>query len=105
MTIAELLGNKGFDPCSKCGGYALRRLSQDQVAYYRAAHRLHSLTHQVYSAAARNNGTGSAELAAQLREFAELDRRAANAWFPLRKEARRWQQTVNTLLDELPGPA
>ncbi|GGR82572.1 hypothetical protein ADL01_23630 [Streptomyces sp. NRRL WC-3618] len=105
VTIAELLGNKGFDPCSKCGGYAVRRLSQDQVAYYRAAHRLHSLTHQVHSAAARNNGTGSAELAAQLREFAELDRRTANAWFPLRKEARQWRQTVNALLGELPGPA
>ncbi|MEU6495775.1 hypothetical protein ABZ890_36200 [Streptomyces sp. NPDC046984] len=105
VTIKELLGNKGFDPCSKCGGYAVLRLSQDQVAYYRAAHRLHSLTHQVHSAAARNNSTGGAELAAKLQEFTDLDREIAQAWFPLRKEARRWQQTVNALLGELPRSA
>ncbi|BBJ47368.1 hypothetical protein SSPO_100860 [Streptomyces antimycoticus] len=105
MTIKELLGNKGFDPCSKCGGYAVRRLSQDQVAYYRAAHRLHVLTHQVHSAAARNNSTGGAELAVKLQEFTDLDRQTAHAWFLLRKEARRWQQTVDALLGELSGSA
>lgn len=105
VTIKELLDNKGFDPCSKSGGYAVRRLSQDQVAYYRAAHRLHVLTHQVHSAAARNNSTGCAELAAKFQEFTDLDRQTAHAWFPLRKEARRWQQTVTALLSELPGSA
>ncbi|MEU8787093.1 hypothetical protein [Streptomyces sp. NPDC048637] len=101
VSIAELLDNKGFDPCSKCGGYAVRRLSQDQVAYYRAAHRLHSLTDQVRSAAV--GSAGSAELAAQLTEFAELDRRTADAWFPLRKEARQWRRTVAALMGELSG--
>ncbi|MFD3580685.1 hypothetical protein [Streptomyces sp. NPDC058644] len=44
VTIARLLGSEKFDPCSKCGGYAVRRLTGDQVAYYRAAHRLHALS-------------------------------------------------------------
>ncbi|MEV6408830.1 hypothetical protein AB0M58_38845 [Streptomyces bobili] len=33
----NLLGNKEFEPCSKCGGYAVRRLTDPQVAYYRAS--------------------------------------------------------------------
>ncbi|MFJ9582677.1 hypothetical protein [Streptomyces acidicola] len=30
-----------FDWCSKCGGYAMRRLSDSQRSYYRATHQLH----------------------------------------------------------------
>ncbi|MGP3737491.1 hypothetical protein ACTWJ9_30680 (plasmid) [Streptomyces sp. GDS52] len=51
VTIEKLLESKGFDPYSKCGEYAVRRLSEDQVAYYRAAHRLHDLAQQVHSVA------------------------------------------------------
>ncbi|MGX1239050.1 hypothetical protein RKD46_000154 [Streptomyces pseudovenezuelae] len=47
VTVKQMLGTERFDPCSKCGGYATRRLSTTQVAYYRAAHQMHDLAGQV----------------------------------------------------------
>lgn len=35
------------DWCSKCGGYAVRRLTDTQLSYYRAAHRLHDIAEQL----------------------------------------------------------
>lgn len=43
LTVADLMSRTDFDWCSKCGGYALRRLSESQLSYYRAAHRLHDI--------------------------------------------------------------
>ncbi|MFF8531664.1 hypothetical protein ACN6K9_002539 [Streptomyces sp. SAS_267] len=100
VTVEELMGSEGFDPCSKCGGYAVRRLGRDQVAYYRAAHRLHDLVQKVRTAACR--GRDVAELAATLQKFASLDRKTTEAWFPSREEVRRWQRIVEGLRHELP---
>jgi hypothetical protein len=38
MTLADAMQFPEEEWCSKCGGYALRRFSRLQVAYYRAAH-------------------------------------------------------------------
>jgi hypothetical protein len=43
LTLEQLLRKEDVDWCGKCGGYAIRRLTSAQVAYYRAAHRLHNI--------------------------------------------------------------
>ncbi|MEW2578877.1 hypothetical protein [Streptomyces syringium] len=68
MTIEELPRNKDFDPCSKCGGYAVRRLSDAQVAYYRAAHRLHHLI----QISASSSGPGTADVESYLSRLDKL---------------------------------
>ncbi|MGK5450307.1 hypothetical protein [Streptomyces radiopugnans] len=103
VTLEELVASKDFDPCSKCGGYAIRRLTQDQVAYYRAAHRLHHLAQQVHAVARKDGGDGS-DLAAELEEFTSLDRNQTEAWFPSREQARQWREIVDRLRRMLPGP-
>ncbi|MGW2025211.1 hypothetical protein [Streptomyces decoyicus] len=103
VTLEELIGSKDFDPCSKCGGYAIRRLTQDQVAYYRAAHRLHHLAQQVHAVARDVGGDGS-DLAAELEEFIRLDRNQTEAWFPSREQACQWREIVDRLRRTLPGP-
>jgi hypothetical protein len=40
LTLEEVMRRSDLDWCSNCGGYALRRLSDEQISYYRAAHRL-----------------------------------------------------------------
>ncbi|MFE7541070.1 hypothetical protein [Streptomyces platensis] len=103
VTLEELIGSKDFDPCSKCGGYAIRRLTQDQVAYYRAAHRLHHLARQVHAVARDVGGDGS-DLAAELEEFIRLDRNQTEAWFPSREQACQWREIVDRLRRTLPAP-
>lgn len=43
LTLEQLLHKEDADWCGKCGGYAVRRLTPAQMAYYRAAHRLHNI--------------------------------------------------------------
>jgi hypothetical protein len=40
FTFADLVRLPSPDWCSKCGGYAVRRLTDAQLDYYRSAHRL-----------------------------------------------------------------
>ncbi|MFG2416722.1 hypothetical protein [Streptomyces goshikiensis] len=47
LTVADLLARDDWDWCSKCGGYAVRRLTDTQLSYYRAAHRLHDIAGQL----------------------------------------------------------
>ncbi|WP_405966031.1 hypothetical protein OG713_45875 (plasmid) [Streptomyces sp. NBC_00723] len=95
---------ESFDPCSKCGGYAVRRLSKDQVAYYRTAHRLHDLA-QKAPFAVRRGDPERAELEAKLREFTKVDRQTTQAWFPSWEETLQWRRTVDRLLSALRSPA
>ncbi|MET9378834.1 hypothetical protein ABZX98_32655 [Streptomyces sp. NPDC002992] len=97
-SIEELLGNKEFDPCSKCGGYAVRRLSDTQVAYYRAAHRLH---HLIQLSASHHRTTEAGEYVRRLDELSNLDTQTAQAWFPVRGQASRWRQVTHRLRAEL----
>jgi hypothetical protein len=106
VVIEELLGNKDFDPCwdfdpcSKCGGYAVRRLTDSQVAYYRAAHQLHDLAQRV-RATVRQRSADREDLATTLEGLGDLDTRSAQAWFLSRAQARQWQRTVAGLSREL----
>ncbi|MEU9026800.1 hypothetical protein AB0D46_04525 [Streptomyces sp. NPDC048383] len=47
LALADLLARDDWDWCSKCGGYAVRRLTDTQLSYYRAAHRLHDIAGQL----------------------------------------------------------
>ncbi|MEV3970199.1 hypothetical protein AB0K68_18935 [Streptomyces sp. NPDC050698] len=100
VIIEELLDNKEFDPCSKCGGYAVRRLTDPQVAYYRAAHQLHCLAQRV-RARVRHRTTNREHLATTLERLSDLDSRSVQAWFSSRAQARQWRRTVASLSREL----
>ncbi|MFJ9127809.1 hypothetical protein ACIRJS_27285 [Streptomyces sp. NPDC102340] len=98
VPLARMLGNKEFDPCSKCGGYAVRRLTGEQVAYYRAAHRLHALAQKIrYAAEGRGGQGGVGELVEALTEFSELDRSVLEAWFVSSAELWQWEEVVRGL--------
>jgi hypothetical protein len=98
VTIDELLDNKRFDPCSKCGGYAVRRLSEAQVAYYRAAHRLYNL---IQRSPARHGRGGTEQFRRTLDELSNLDVSTEEAWFPIREHARQWRRVTRRLQAEL----
>ncbi|MCX5083755.1 hypothetical protein [Streptomyces sp. NBC_00401] len=103
MTIEELLGNKEFDPCSKCGGYAVRRLTDPQVAYYRAAHRLHDLA-RLIPATPQQRAVATEKFARTLAELSDLDTPTAEAWFPSMGQARQWRRITNRLRNEVQQP-
>lgn len=103
VTVEELLGNKGFDPCSKCGGYAVRRLTDHQVAYYRAAHRLHDVVQLIHTTP-RHRKADTGRLAQTLDELSGLDAQTAEAWFPSRGQARQWRRIVDRQRSELQEP-
>lgn len=102
VTIDALMGNEHFDPCSKCGGYAVRRLTEIQVAYYRAAHRLHDVAQHV-SSAARYPTRDTEDLKKTLTQLSELAPHTVRAWFPSPTHARQWHKVVHRLHATLTG--
>ncbi|MEU1371927.1 hypothetical protein ABZ454_38445 [Streptomyces sp. NPDC005803] len=102
VSVEELMGHEGFDPCRKCGGYAVRRLTDNQVSYYRATHRLHKLARST-RAAARHGATRAQEMAKSLEELGDLDERTTVAWFLSSAEARRWRRITHGLRRDLSG--
>ncbi|MFD7431202.1 hypothetical protein ACFV6Z_29745 [Streptomyces sp. NPDC059818] len=68
----------------------MRRLTDDQVSYYRAAHRLHILAQRTRSAAGR--GTARTE---ELAELSDLDTRTTRAWFVSGEQARQWRRIAH----------
>ncbi|MDT0438677.1 MULTISPECIES: hypothetical protein [Streptomyces] len=100
VTIEELMGNQGFDPCSKCGGYAVRRLTDAQVAYYRAAHRLHAVARLVGSLPRRRT-LSSEDVTRALHELDDLNACTDAAWFPAREQAHQWRRRAGDLGREL----
>ncbi|MCQ9178626.1 hypothetical protein KMT30_06200 [Streptomyces sp. IBSBF 2953] len=100
VTVKQMLGTERFDPCSKCGGYATRRLSTTQVAYYRAAHQVHGLAGQVRWVLDHPDlETDTAALLAELREW---DAAASpDTWFDADNEERQWNRFIRRLLQQL----
>ncbi|MFD0204421.1 MULTISPECIES: hypothetical protein [Saccharothrix] len=47
FTVADLAKLGETDWCSKCGGYAVRRLDDRQLEYYRSSHRLLSISEEL----------------------------------------------------------
>ncbi|WP_406135323.1 hypothetical protein [Streptomyces sp. NBC_01089] len=94
LTVADLMARTDLDWCSKCGGYAIRRLSDTQLSYYRAAHQLHDIKKRL------DGGTGVAdtETSTVITRLEELA-----AWSPVDEEQWRgsdswqWQDTIREL--------
>ncbi|ASY31262.1 MULTISPECIES: hypothetical protein [unclassified Streptomyces] len=101
VTLEKLLAQEHFDPCSKCGGYAIRRLNDTQTAYYRAAHRLHDLTqYGHYTPSSHPEKIGE-----RMAVLDELDApTAVRAWLPSTDQARRWHQHIDRLRHTLRKP-
>ncbi|MDX3639165.1 hypothetical protein [Streptomyces sp. MB09-02B] len=100
VTVQQMLDAERFAPCSKCGGYATRRLSTTQVAYYRAAHQVHDLAQQVQWVLGHPDlGTDTASLLAKLKEW---DAAASPAdWFDTADEERQWSRFIRHLVQQL----
>ncbi|MGW8847957.1 hypothetical protein ACWGNE_09250, partial [Streptomyces xiamenensis] len=94
VTVEEMLGTERFDPCSKCGGYATRRLSEAQVSYYRAAHQVHDLCGQVRRALAqRELGWDVISLEPELKKWESTA--VPEEWFGERSQARQWRRVIS----------
>ncbi|MFF2546227.1 hypothetical protein ACFVUY_27160 [Kitasatospora sp. NPDC058063] len=96
LTIADLLGDTKFDWCSKCGGYAIRRLTDTQLAHYRAAHRLHDIARQLNPDWGGYDPGRLGQLVEQLLELEKWD--PADDDRSYSEDSRRWHQIVRKLL-------
>lgn len=96
VTVEEMVRAEEFDPCSKCGGYATRRLTEAQVAYYRAAHRVHEIADRVRWAAGNRERAGDCTaLVAEVKKWSHKD--AVDEWLETEEQATRWHQMMREL--------
>ncbi|RAJ32045.1 hypothetical protein K353_05921 [Kitasatospora sp. SolWspMP-SS2h] len=96
LTVADLLGDTKFDWCSKCGGYAIRRLTDTQLAHYRAAHRLHDIAQQLDPDRGGYDPDRLGQLVEQLLELEKWDPDADDHSYG--EDSRRWHRIVRELL-------
>lgn len=96
LTIADLLGDTKFDWCSKCGGYAIRRLTDTQLTHYRAAHRLHDIAQQLDTGRGGFDPSRLGQLVEQLLELEKWDPAADDRSYS--EDSHRWHQIVRELL-------
>ncbi|MEV6423657.1 hypothetical protein [Streptomyces sp. NPDC051662] len=95
LAVSDLVVRDDFDWCSKCGGYAVRRLTDTQLSYYRAAHRLHDIAQQLDSGRGGYDRVDVEVLSSRLSELAD--------WHPIGKESwythgsQRWWRIVHDL--------
>ena len=101
MTLAEAMQFPAEEWCSKCGGYALRRFSKIQVAYYRAAHILlgaaESLDQEL-----QGRGGSQADLDAITEQLAEVSPWGNTYSGPLDSDD---AETVATVIQDLKAKA
>lgn len=83
LTLEEVIRRSDLDWCSNCGGYAMRRLSDEQISYYRVAHRLLDIDQALMQELA-GYGTQQVDLAGTETAFDEISK-----WLCGRHE--RWQ--------------
>ncbi|MGW7441959.1 hypothetical protein [Kitasatospora sp. NPDC054795] len=95
LTIADLLGDTKFDWCSKCGGYAIRRLTDTQLSYYRAAHRLHDIAQSLDPGRGGHDRLDTETITRRLRELADWRPAGEDHWYT--SGARRWRRVVHEL--------
>ncbi|MFI1161272.1 hypothetical protein [Streptomyces sioyaensis] len=96
MTVEEMLRAERFNPCGKCGGYATRRLTEEQIAYYRAAYRVHEIARRVrWTLAHRDLASDTASLLAELKDWD--DRPPADEWFETKGQGLQWRRIVSEL--------
>lgn len=89
LTVADLLARDDFDWCSKCGGYAVRRLTDTQVSYYRAAHRLDDITRQLDREGRRHD---TDTVISQLEELADWQPIDEEGWYT--GDSSRWREAI-----------
>ncbi|MFJ3435365.1 hypothetical protein ACIPMU_17605 [Streptomyces cyaneofuscatus] len=93
LTVTDLVVRDDFDWCSKCGGYAMRRLTDLQLSYYRAAHRLHDIAEQLDST---RGGYGRPDLdvvGPRLSELAQWRPTGEKHWYS--QDAQEWRAAVS----------
>ncbi|MET9147153.1 hypothetical protein [Streptomyces sp. NPDC004042] len=73
LRVSDLLARDDWDWCSKCGGYSARRLTDTQLSYYRAAHKLHDIAGQLDDERAYRAPIESEALRKQLDELADWE--------------------------------
>ncbi|MER5640319.1 hypothetical protein ABT095_25655 [Kitasatospora sp. NPDC002227] len=95
LTVSDLLDNDEYDWCSKCWGYAVRRLTDTQLSYYRAAHRLHDISQQLDREQGDHDDLDRATLGHQLRELADWAPPGEDHWHT--SGAHRWRRIVREL--------
>lgn len=99
LTLADLLTRDDFDWCGKCRGFAVRRLTDDQLSYYRVAHRLHDLVGKLTPKAGGADQTDMEVLAAHLSEVSDWHPAGERYWDG--SDAWRWREIIRGLRHDL----
>jgi hypothetical protein len=102
LTLEEVMRRSDLDWCSNCGGYALRRLCDEQISYYRAAHWLLDIDQALTRELDGQYGSQQVDLSATNAALDEISQ-----W--LRGNHQRWQDgdtwKVRDVLRELKSKA
>ncbi|MGW0579368.1 ATP-binding cassette domain-containing protein [Streptomyces sp. NPDC002920] len=94
LTIAELMARTDFDWCSKCGGYAMRGLSDSQLSYYSAAHQLHDIKWRL-DGGSGIPGAQTSTVIARLDELAPWQSTDEAEWCS--SDSWQWRDTIREL--------
>ncbi|MEU6483676.1 hypothetical protein [Streptomyces sp. NPDC046887] len=102
LSVADLLARDDFDWCSKCGGYAVRRLTDTQLSYYRAAHSLHDITRQLDDSRPHRAPVDIEAVVNQLEELADWEPGSREGWgveghWPWREAVREQRRRAEKL--------
>jgi hypothetical protein len=100
FTFADLVRLSSPDWCSKCGGYAVRRLTDPQLDYYRSAHRLLQIHDDIVHYEQKSSFTQPTRESIELivDELDTLRHQFPNAETnPFSTEADRWRTAVRDL--------
>ncbi|MEW2488709.1 hypothetical protein [Streptomyces sp. NPDC048411] len=95
LTVSDLLARDDFDLGSKCGGCAVRRLTDTQLSIYRAAHRLHDVTRQLDDERTRRLSVDLDVVIPQLEELADWRPVEEEGWHT--NDSWRWREAVRDL--------
>ncbi|MEU5159696.1 hypothetical protein AB0G74_08825 [Streptomyces sp. NPDC020875] len=95
LTVSDLVVRDDFDWCGKCGGYAVRRLTDTQLSYYRAAHRLHDIAQQLDRGRDGCDRVDAGVLGDRLSELADWHPIGEESWYTA--ASRRWRRIVHDL--------
>lgn len=94
LTVADLMARTDSDWCSKCGGYAMRRLSDSQLSYHRAARQLHNIKRRLDGETGLP-GTDTSTVTVRLAELVAWQPAEDAEW--LVSDSRQWQDTIREL--------
>ncbi|MFD9737673.1 hypothetical protein [Umezawaea sp. NPDC059074] len=95
LSVAELLRLEKTDWCGKCGGYAVRRLDDVQLRYYRSAHQLLWISEQLDRRRERDDVD---DLHTELDDVADIRLRSVRDYGV---DVQEWQEVVRTLQQRL----